>query len=165
LVKEGMERSARESSRGQLSFDDVFDASYPAMVRVAYLSLGSRAIAEEVVQEAFLRLHRHFDEVTNPGAYLRTTVVRLCISTTAREAVEADRLARVDVPGSVQAHHVDETWDVLRALTPERRVVLVLRYYHDLSDREIAEIIGRPVATVRTRIWRALRDLRKELER
>jgi DNA-directed RNA polymerase specialized sigma24 family protein len=146
------------------SFDTLYSDLRARMIRVAYLSVGSVAIAEEIVQEAFLRLHRHFDRVENPSGFLRTTVVNLCITWRGRAAMEADRLAGLHQPGPTGDPSVDETWDVLARLRPERRVVLVLRYYEDLSHEEIARIIGCPVATVHTRVWRGLRDLRKELE-
>jgi RNA polymerase sigma factor (sigma-70 family) len=79
--------------------------------------------------------------------------------------MEADRLARVGEPGPTGLGEIDTTWDALRSLRPERRAVLVLRYYEDLSHADIAELLGCPVATVRTRLHRGLADLRKELER
>ena len=135
------------------------------MVRVAYLSIGSVAIAEEIVQEAFIRLHRHLDGVENPGGFLRVTVVRLCATWHRRAAMESDRLAGLEAPSPTGNPEIDETWDRLGGLRPEQRLVLVLRYYEDLSHQEIARLVGWPVTTVRTRVWRALRDLRKELER
>ena len=62
-------------------------------------------------------------------------------------------------------HHIDETWDAIQRLPPERRAVLVLRFYEDLAHEEIAQLLGCPVVTVRTRVHRALADLRKEVER
>jgi RNA polymerase sigma factor (sigma-70 family) len=146
------------------AFDTLYADLRSRMVRVAYLSVGSVAIAEEIVQEAFLRLHRHFDRVENPGGFLRTTVVNLCITWRGRADMEAERLVGLHDPGSTGDVDVDEMWDVLARLRPERRVVLVLRYYEDLSDQDIARLIGCPVATVRSRVWRGLRDLREELD-
>jgi RNA polymerase sigma factor (sigma-70 family) len=145
------------------SFDDVYRTSRPGLVRLAYLMVGSSAVAEELVQEAFLRLHQRFDEVENPPGYLRVSVVRLCATAKRRVAAEADRVQRAsdrDAPGE---YEIDETWEAIRRLQPERRAVLVLRYYEDLPHDEIARVLGCPVATVRTRVHRALADLRKEL--
>jgi RNA polymerase sigma factor (sigma-70 family) len=149
----------------RIGFDAVFAEQRPRVVRTAYLIVGSYAIAEELAQEAFVRLHEHFAEVENPGGFLRTAVVRLAISWRRREAREQLHLATVDDPGPTGEVVLDETWDALGALAPERRAALVLRFYEDLSHEEIATAMGCRVATARTRVHRALADLRKELER
>jgi RNA polymerase sigma factor (sigma-70 family) len=149
---------------GRGSFNEVFAAERGPMVRVAFLIVGSQAIAEEIAQDAFAGLYAHFDEVDNAMAYVRTAVVRGAVSWRKRRAMETDRLARITEPGPTGIGDVDTTWDALRALRPERRAVLVLRFYEDLSHAQIAELLGCAVATVRTRLHRGLSDLRKELE-
>jgi RNA polymerase sigma factor (sigma-70 family) len=147
------------------SFAAVFASSRVAMVRVAYLIVGSQAVAEEIVQDAFAALFARFDTVDNPPAYVRTAVVRGAVSWRKRRAMEIDRVARITEPYPTGVGEIDSTWDALDALRPERRAVLVLRFYEDLSHAQIAELLGCPVATVRTRLHRGLSDLRKELER
>jgi RNA polymerase sigma factor (sigma-70 family) len=149
----------------QSGFDTVYAAERARVVRAAYLVVGSYAVAEELAQEAFVRLHEHFAEVRNPGGFLRTAVVRLAISWRRRAAREQLHLATVDEPGPTGEVVIDETWDALDALSPERRAALVLRFYDGLSHEEIATAMGCRVATARTRVHRALADLRKELER
>jgi RNA polymerase sigma-70 factor (sigma-E family) len=147
------------------SFDVVFAAARGPMVRVAFLIVGSQAVAEEIVQDAFAGLYIHFDQVENAAAYVRTAVVRGAVSWKQRRAMETERAPRVPEPGPTDIGEIDTTWDALRALRPERRAVLVLRYYEDLSHAQIAKVLGCPVTTVRTRLHRGLSDLRKELER
>jgi RNA polymerase sigma factor (sigma-70 family) len=149
----------------RLDFDAVFAASRTQVVRTAFLIVGSHAVAEEISQEAFLRLYVHFDEVENPGGYLRTVAVRLCLSWRRRSAAESTRLATIGEPGPTGAFELDHVWDALGALKPDHRCALVLRYYEDLSHAEIAALMGCRVTTVRSRVHRALADLRKELER
>ncbi len=120
------------------------------VVRTAYLVVGSYAVAEELAQEAFLRLHERFDEVTNPAGFLRTAVVRLAISWRRRAARERLHLATADEPGTTGEVAIDETWDALAALSPERRAALVLRFYEDLGHEEIAAAMGCRVGTART---------------
>ena len=146
------------------SFDEVYRTARPGLVRLAYLIVGSAAVAEELVQEAFLRLHSRFAGVENPGAYLRVTVVRLCTTAKRHDAIEADRVQRAHERVEPVEHGIDETWDAIQRLEPDRRAVVVLRYYEDLPHEEIGQLLGCPVATVRTRVHRALADLRKELE-
>jgi RNA polymerase sigma factor (sigma-70 family) len=146
-------------------FDVVYAEQRSRVVRTAYLVVGSYAIAEELAQEAFVRLHARFTEIANPGGFLTTAVVRLAISWRRRDTRERLHLATMDEPGPTGEVVLDETWDALDALAPERRAALVLRFYEDMSHEEIAAAMGCRVATARTRVHRALADLRKELER
>lgn len=146
------------------SFDAVYAEQRTAIVRVAFLIVRSQAIAEELTQEAFLRLYRDFDAVENPAGFLRTAVARLAITARSRADMERERTLRVVRSESVGTIEPDETWDAIGRLRPDRAAVLVLRFYEDLEHREIARILNCPTATVRSRLRRALSDLRKELE-
>ena len=149
-------------------FDDVYAAELTAITRVAYLVVRDRAVAEELAQEAFIRLYDHFAEVHNPAGFLRTAVVRLGINWRTRHRMERDRLALVPpvatAPPADADFSIDETWQALGRLRPDRSAVLVLRFYEDLSYAQIGSIVGATAATVRSRTRRALADLRKELD-
>jgi RNA polymerase sigma factor (sigma-70 family) len=145
------------------SFEEVYLASRLPMLRVAYLVVGSHAVAEELVQEAFMRLHRNFESVGNPGGYLRTIVVRLSVAARKRSAAEAERERGAYEPPPTGEPAIDAAWDALACLRPERRAVVVLRYYEDLQPAEIAKLLDWREATVRSRLHRALADLRREL--
>jgi RNA polymerase sigma factor (sigma-70 family) len=161
------EVSADVPERG--GFDAVFRAEIVGVTRVAYLVVRSRPVAEELAQEAFLRLYDHFDEVDNPAGFLRTVVVRLGSTWRSRHHMERERIALVadarPIDDGVAGFDIDETWEALGRLDPNRAAVLVLRFYEDLSHAEIGQIVGASAATVRSRTRRALHDLRKELER
>jgi DNA-directed RNA polymerase specialized sigma24 family protein len=146
-------------------FDAVYADARERVVRTAFLIVGSRAVAEELAQEAFLRLYQRFAEVENPGGFLRTAVVRLCLSWRRRETLEASRYAVLGEPGPTGAPEIDGAWEALGALPPERRAALVLRFYEGLDHAEIAALMGCRVSTARTRVHRGLADLRRELER
>jgi len=148
-----------------VDFDTVYRERRAQMVRTAYLIVRSQHVAEELVHDGFLRLHEHFDTVENPGGFLHTAVVRLCLTWLKRRDMERDRLQRLPAPAPSGSPEIDELWDALATLDPDRRTVLVLRYYADLSHAEIAELVGCPVTTVRTRVHRGLADLRGELDR
>ena len=150
---------------GGSTFDDVYEAERPAVVRLAALLVGSQAVAEELAHDAFLRLFERFDDVENPAGFLRTVVVRLAVSTQRRRRTELRVVQRVGVDRPTTIPEIDETWEVLQCLAPDRRTVLVLRYYERLRHREIAALLDCPVATVRSRTRRALKDLKKELTR
>jgi RNA polymerase sigma factor (sigma-70 family) len=147
------------------SFEEVYRASHAPMARLAYVLMGSRAVGDELVHDAFARLYERFDEIDNPGGFLRVALIRLCSTARSRRHMEADRLARLPEAPELAIPELDETWAALARLRPERRLVVALRFYEDLSHAEIADLLGCPVATVRTRLHRGLADLRKEMER
>jgi RNA polymerase sigma-70 factor (sigma-E family) len=146
--------------------DDAFVAlyreRYAPMVRLAYLLTGSQAVAEELVQDSFVAVHGAWDRASTPSAYLRTTVVNRCRSWGRRRSLEQRRPPAPPEPSMLVA---DELWDVLQTLPARQRSAIVLRFYEDMPDDEIAEVLGCKVPTVRTAIFRGLEKLRKELER
>ena len=152
--------AAREDEDG--GFVALYRARYAPMVRLAYLLTGSQAVAEELVQDAFVAVHRSWDRALNPSAYLRTSVVNACRSWGRRRSLEQVRQPRPAEPTTLEA---DELWDVLQTLPPRQRAAIVLRFYEDLPDDEIAQLLGCRVATVRTAVFRGLEKLRKEVER
>jgi RNA polymerase sigma-70 factor (sigma-E family) len=156
---------APPASTPEISFDDLYRASYARMVRLAWLLVGSRPAAEDVAHDAFLAVHQRWASVANPGGYLRRTVVNQALRTQRRRAGEQRALAGVGEPPPTGDPAIDSMWDAIARLRPDRRTVVVLRYWADLPHAEIAEVLRCPVATVRTRLHRALSDLRTEVSR
>lgn len=139
----------------------LYEERWLPLTRTAYLLTGDRAAAEEIVQDAFLRVRPAWDSIEHPVAYLRTAVVNGTRDWGRRRAV-ADRLA--PPPPDPVVDHPDELWDALHRLDHRRRTAIVLRFYDDLPDADIADLLGCRPSTVRTLIHRGLRDLRKELK-
>jgi RNA polymerase sigma factor (sigma-70 family) len=157
---------ADESETRATAFEALYAAEHPAVVRLAYLLVGSEAVAEELAHDVFLSLFEHFGEVHNPEGFLRTAVVRRAVRWRDRRDGERRRLAVVATSRSVEVlPEVDETWLAIGRLKPERATVIVLRYYADLSHDEIAELLECSAGTVRSRVRRALKDLHRELDR
>lgn len=130
------------------------------LTRLGYLLTGDRGTAEEVVQDAFVRTLAAWSRVESPLPYLRTCVVN-GVRDRGRRIAVAER--RAERPTMHTVDHPDELWDALSRLDLRRRSAIVLRFYADLPDRDIAEILGCRPATVRTLVHRGLRDLRQEL--
>jgi RNA polymerase sigma-70 factor (sigma-E family) len=147
------------------SFDALYQESNARMTRLAWLLVGSQAVAEELVQDAFLAVYQRWDDIENPGGYLRRAVVNESLRWRRRRHREHDLLAVVGVPPPTGDPTVDTMWDAIQRLRPEQRAVVVLRYWSDLPHGEIAELLDCPVPTVRTRLHRALTQLRKEVDR
>jgi DNA-directed RNA polymerase specialized sigma24 family protein len=131
------------------------------MVRLAFLLSGSQAEAEEIVQEAFVRVRNRIERADNPSAYLRAAVVNGCRNRYRRLMVER----RHPAPAAGPVHdQVDELRDALAALGPRQRSVIVLRYYAGLSEAEIAQALGCRPGTVKSLCHRGLAELRRVLE-
>ncbi len=151
----------------------VFDREWGPMVRLATLLLGGDSRrAEEVVQDALLGLHRSWDRLQEPeraAGYLRRSVVNGCRSVQRHQRVERRHLrllARDDVaPGDTQgdsAEH-DAVVRVLRALPLRQREVLVLRYWQDASEADIARTLRISPGAVKTHASRGLAAVRAAL--
>jgi RNA polymerase sigma-70 factor (sigma-E family) len=151
----------RPDSAAPDPFADFYRAQHEPMLRLAYLLTQSRAIAEELVHDAFIRVQPRWAGLDEPAAYLRRAVTNACYSYHRRRHLEQ---AVIPEPGgTAYAPEHDEMWDALAALAPRRRAVLVLRYYLDLSEAEIADALGCRPGTVKSMGHRALADLRKAL--
>ncbi|MET9318389.1 SigE family RNA polymerase sigma factor [Kribbella sp. NPDC003505] len=153
------------------SLDDVVRSTEHRLLRLALMLSGSRHNAEDLVQSVLARAHRQWERIgglERPEAYLRTMVVneylgwrRLLKNREVPLAEPIERPADFDL-GARQAQR-DATWRLLTRLPRKQRAVLVLRYYEDLADSDIAEILGVSPATVRSNAARALATLRDHL--
>ena len=146
------------------AFVQLYETRFAEMVRMAYFLTGSIETSQDVVQDVFVRLHRKWSTVQTPDAYLRASVVNACRSHHRRRARERVHQQSLRAAGEQLAiFDADELSDVLLTLPHRQRAAVVLRYYHDLPDREIAEALGCRVGTVASLIHRALARLREEL--
>ncbi|GAB7046365.1 SigE family RNA polymerase sigma factor [Catenuloplanes indicus] len=152
-------------------FDDFVHGRGRALLRFAYVLSGDAHLAEDLVQEVLARMHRRWHKVTvmeSPEAYVRTAIVRQFVSWrrrfSAREAILADvpEPAGVDEPQARVAAR-DQMWQLMAGLPRSQRAVLVLRFYEDLPDDEIAALLGCGQSTVRSQAARALARMRTML--
>ena len=159
----------------------LYAAHWTRLVRLAWLLVRDQSVAEDAVQDAFVATHRRWDAIRDSGrvvAYLQTAVVNRCRSM-GRHAVVVDRQNRaeagaVDGPGRA-SHDSAETvviaaadrrtmLDVLDGLPQRQREVLVLRYYEDLSEAQIAQVLDISPGSVKAHAHRALTTLRATME-
>jgi RNA polymerase sigma-70 factor (sigma-E family) len=158
----GSVRATEASTGWDPGLLDLYRTSYADLVRLAYLVSGERSVAEEVVQDAFVAAHAGWDRVREPLPYLRQAVVNRCRSWGRRQQLERERRPRPGDPADLVA---DEMWDALQVLPNRQRAAIVLRFYADLPDADIAEVLGCRTPTVRTAIHRGLAKLRREVPR
>jgi RNA polymerase sigma-70 factor (sigma-E family) len=150
---------------------DLFRAHHLELVRLALVMTGDLATAEDVVQDAFERLHRGWHGLRQPSsslAYVRSSVLNGCRSVHRRAAVarkHAPELAEPPPPGAPDAAADDrgELTAALRRLPRRQREVLVLRYYLDLDVAEIAGTLRIAPSSVRAANTRGLAALARAL--
>jgi RNA polymerase sigma factor (sigma-70 family) len=120
-----------------------------------------RALAEEIVQDAFAGLQRHAGRVDNPAGYLQRSVVNRSVNVIRRRLVAARHPTSPVLLAS--APEIDETWTAVLRLPSKRRAVVVLRFWQDMTIDDIADTLGWPVGSVKSTLHRALKDLKEEL--
>lgn len=138
---------------------------YRTLVDIARLTTGSNAIAEDLVQDAFADLYRRFDTVQAPDAYLRRAVTSRCTSWVRRRVTERRHLERQPPEETVQFSDPN-TIAVSKAvagLPVRQRAAVVLRYFADLPEADIAAALGCRPGTVKSLLARARHQLAKEL--
>ncbi len=166
-------RVEREQSEADRLVTELYSAHYAHLVRLAVLLLRNHALAEEAVQDAFVGLHRRWRRLDDPQqavAYLRTSVINNTRSVQRRWAVAAkhrdDR--PVDVPsaesGALRSVAGEAVVAALRTLPARQREALVLRYYADLSEAEIAAAMNVSRGAVKSHTSRGMAALRTRLE-
>lgn len=147
--------------------------SAESLLRTAHLVTMDEGEAEDLVQECLLVLSRRWCRVgtmDRPLAYARRVLLNLAIRGTAKrsrrraelDTMSVERVAEFAAIELVETR--DELWSALRQLTPRQRAVLVLRYFHDLSEAQTAEILGCTPKTVSATSSRSLAQLRELIE-
>ena len=142
----------------------LFRSSYVQMVRLATFLVGRSEVAEELVQDAFVRVAPKLSYVEAPAAYLRVAVVNACRSWQRKQGRERSALSVLagDRDQAVSDRPC-ELGDALARLRERQRAAIVLRYWEDLPEVEIAALLGCRPGTVKSLLSRGLAALRDEL--
>lgn len=136
------------------------------LYRVAYTYMKNRADAEDMVQEAFIRLLRSgmvFDTPQHERAWLIVTVSNLCKSALRSPWRRRESIDHLTCPPAVEDAPPDDTLAAVLALPERDRLPLYLFYYEGYQTAEIARMLGIPPATVRSRLARARKKLKLTL--
>jgi RNA polymerase sigma-70 factor (sigma-E family) len=144
---------------GDRSFDDFYRAHYESLVRLAYLLTPSEDVARDLVQDVFVRVYGRFAALEEPLPYLRRCVVNASRSWHRRRQLEWSRSRTAD-PVSDVAFEADELFDVLARLPSRQRAAIVLRFYEQMSDNEIAALLHCRPGTVASLVHRGCVRLR-----
>ena len=157
-----------ESSARETRFSRLYQAHFRGAVRLAYLLTGDRPLSEDIAQDAFLRLALRLAHLRDPdafGPYLRRTVINLANAHFRHKRVERRYLEQE----ANQPEHLwtgpdvperDAIWVVLLALPPRQRAAVVLRFYEDLSEGQIAHIMRCRPGTVKSLLSKGIAKIR-----
>jgi RNA polymerase sigma-70 factor (ECF subfamily) len=161
------------------AFEAVFQDYRKMVFKTAYLMTGSKEEAEDILQEVFVSVWRSRNTFNPEKGKLTTWIYRItvnqCLSRRRKKkpallSLEDKSIDLPDTKPGEQPEEVlvtrleyDRLMKAINALSSRHRSVLVLRYFNDLSYEEIAQVIGVPLGTVKSRISQALRSLRAQM--
>ncbi len=145
----------------------LYRSEYGPMVRLAFSLVHSNAVAEEIVQEAFVSIAHHLGELDHAGAYLRTTVVRGCYAELRKRKLRLREAGGLEAsPQNTSSYDDDDQLlRSLKRLPAEQKVVVVLKYYRGFNATEIGHELNMRPSTVRSHLRRALKAMRAEVRR
>ncbi|MQY06739.1 SigE family RNA polymerase sigma factor [Actinomadura macrotermitis] len=162
--------SVQETRGAEFTFEEFVTASAGRLLRTAVFLVYDRHLAEDLLQVAYERVARRWKRVAagNPEAYARKVLVNLAIDEGRRRrdlpvgsVADVERVAGAPAAAGVPHGELDE---VLRALPAKQRAVVVLRYWCDLGEHEIAEALGISRGTVKSHTSRAMAALREHMK-
>ena len=158
--------------RDEADYIAFVEAAWPRLFRTAYALCGDYQMAEDALQSALVKAYGSWRRVhggDNPEAYVRRIVVNQIRAWWRRKS------HRAEYPADLTDHHrrvepheerfalTDQVWRALDTLPPRQRAVIVLRYFGDLSELEIAETLGVRPGTVKSQASVGLASLRATL--
>lgn len=146
-------------------FRDFYLAEAPRLQRLATMMVGDPERAADLSQDALLKVYTKWPRIRNedPGPYARTILVNMCRSAYRRKMLEIRKAPTHQGYIPDQSSRVDDALRVataLSGLSPIRRAVVLLRFYEDMSEQQIAAALGRPINTIKSDLRRAMETLR-----
>jgi RNA polymerase sigma-70 factor (sigma-E family) len=159
-------------ARDEREFVEFATATAARLFRGAYALCGDRQTAEDAVQAALTSAcvsWRRVQRADSPEAYVRRMVINQLLGWRRRKSWRLESL-RDSVPDAGRESHEDKVadtdlmWRALAGLPAQQRAVMVLRYYEDLSEAEIAEVLGIRPGTVKSQASAAMAHLRRDLD-
>ncbi|MGI8662175.1 MAG: SigE family RNA polymerase sigma factor [Acidimicrobiales bacterium] len=144
------------------SITALFELQYTRLCRLAFLLTGEDGRAEEIVMEAFVRSIARWRSVREPETYVRRAVVNLCRNRRRRAWTER----HAPTPGEAASpppEPMGEVWTAVTRLPPRQRAAVVLRYWDDISEADIASVLGCSTGTVKSQLAKARASLERAL--
>lgn len=142
------------------ALEELYRREWARSVRMTWLLVGSRAVAEDLVHDAFVQLNT-CEWPRDPPAYLRSVLVNLARGFHRRTAVE-NKYRFNDIP-TATAPEFSNLLAIINRMPSRQRTAMVLRFYCDLSFPELARELDCPVGTAKSLVHRGVRHLRREV--
>ena len=173
-VEGGIFLNERSDAQRDAQVAALFDRHYAPLCRLAFVILGDAAMAEEIVMDALLKTYTGWGRIRDlerSDAYLKRAVVNLCRSKIRRKMVEGRVNEVTHHREGLKASDWDperhETsrlvWAAVKTLPERQRAAVVLRYFEDLPEAQIAEVLECSVGTVKSQLSKARAKLEKQL--
>lgn len=156
------DHGAVASANNRQSFEEFYSDSYPRMLRLAVALLPARQAAEDVVQDAYLQCYARFPFLDTPEAYVRRSVVNMATGFFRRRGMAGRRMQLLVQPEYHPEH--DTMLAVLDALPPRQQAAIVLRFYEQCTEAEIAAALRCRPGTVKSLLSRGIAALREVLQ-
>ena len=162
-------RYVRRIREREAEFKDFYFAEAGRLKRLAMLMTGDPDRAEDLTHDALLRTYKVWNRIKSddPGPYVRQALINGCRNHLRRRALERRKAPDPVLDSPDRSPTVIETLRVsaaLSTLSPVRRAVIILRFYEDLPESQIAQMLDRPLNTIKSDIRRALEQLRPVLD-
>jgi RNA polymerase sigma factor (sigma-70 family) len=148
-----------------LDFDAVFSVEYPRVLRTVFLICHDSQLAQDVTQDAFVELLRHWEKVRHhdrPGAWVRRVAIRRLLRVLHRDGHRRDAERAFEWSAEPEPADVD-VLSALREVSPRQRAALVLHYYEDLPIQDIAVLLGCSASSAAVHVHRGRARLRSLL--
>lgn len=173
---ETLELIRRSQAGDNEAFAALFHKHKNLVYKTAFLMLGNAAEAEDLLQEVFLEVYRSLRSYQPSRAAFTTWLYRITVNDCLNHkrtrrwktvAVPLDEVTAVPQAHGLHDEHLemtDEVWKAISRLTPKLRIVVILRYYWDLSYAELTQVLNVPLGTVKSRLNQALQIVKRDLE-
>ena len=169
-MPESLTRPVGRREAALTSYEEYVTLRWPTLYRTAYLMTGAHADAEDLVQSALVKVYGAWDKVSradSADAYVRRVLVNTFLSSRRPVRFSRERIVAAvpELPTSSPGPEDRlSIWPHVASLPPKQRAVIVLRYYEDLSEQQIAEALGCSPGTVKSNASLAIRSLRSRME-
>jgi RNA polymerase sigma-70 factor (sigma-E family) len=170
VIEEGWD--ATMTGQDDAAFSEYALARWATLYRLSVMLAPDAHAAEDILQEALVKTYRSWRSVTraeHPDAYVRRIVVNTAIAQSAKASRRKER-SDPDPPDELVASGDDlavehlRVWSAVSELAPRQRAVIVLRFYADLSETEIADALGCAPGTIKSQSHAAIANLRRSLK-
>jgi RNA polymerase sigma factor (sigma-70 family) len=151
-------------ARVDAGFEDLYRRTYGGLLAMAIATVRNRPLAEDLVQDAYAQLWTRWASVTQPTAWLRRAVVSNCLASLRAQRRREAIIRRRPLAPPPTAPDDKEFLDLLTGLNEHQRIAVTLRYVEDLSESEIASVLGCRPGTVKSTLHRAIQVIRARME-